>query len=43
MMFFLRVDYIPSAGGVQRVRGLYGTFEECLKVLASFDSSCPFF
>ena len=38
-MFFLRIDYIPSTGGVQRVRGLYQSFEECLKVLSSFDSS----
>lgn len=39
-MFFLRIDYVPSCGGVQRVRGLYTTFEECLKVLSSFDSKC---
>lgn len=39
-MFFLRVDYIPSdSNSVHRVRGLYDSLEDCLKVLNQFVSS----
>lgn len=38
-MYFLRIDYIPSCGGVSRVRGLYESLAECMKVLSSFEQS----